>query len=224
MLSASSDQSAWGSGEHHRWTLGQLEGTPSNSQTQPRRRGAHRWGPGEPLAWQVWVGGRCVNTQAQWPPQEPAPAAQVPPGPGSCPSPRQPSRPRPWAPGSPRTCRHGVPPPLSEKGLLMGRMRPRQLAQPYRDAFRGPAPTGEGPPSIPPSARVSPRDTESGVGTRELAAPAVFRRGWSKIDALRIAGPASPQPALISSSHWLINTVSIKTDRHSPPGSRGKPK
>ena len=144
MLSASSDQSAWGSGEHHRWTLGQLEGTPSNSQTQPRRRGAHRWGPGEPLAWQVWVGGRCVNTQAQWPPQEPAPAAQVPPGPGSCPSPRQPSRPRPWAPGSPRTCRHGVPPPAVRERAPDGKNAAAAISPAIPRRIPGPRAHGRG--------------------------------------------------------------------------------
>lgn len=71
-----------------------------------------------PLAWQVRVGGQCVNTQAQWPLQGPRPRCRgLAPGPrpqAPGPSPRQPSlAPPPKGPGrqwSPRTCRHGVPP------------------------------------------------------------------------------------------------------------------
>ena len=72
-----------------------------------------------PLAWQVWVGCRCMNTQAQWPLQGPRPHCRGPglasqallPGSSSV-SQATESPSRPWFPGwpwSPHTCRHGVP-------------------------------------------------------------------------------------------------------------------
>lgn len=217
-----------GCGVRRPWcqTPGQLGGTPANSQTQPRQRETHFWGPGETPGLAAVSGlPMCAHTGPA------APAGTPPPLPRSRPrrqaphpSPRQPSHAR--GPGLLGGC--GLParvamashPPLSEKRLLMRRMWPWQLAQRCRDASCGPALTGDGLPRIPQSARLSLRDTESGVGTQELATRAVFRRGWSKIDALRIAGPASPRPALISSSHQLINTDngSIKTRPGARPG------
>lgn len=217
-----------GCGVHHPWywTLGQLGGTPTNSQIQPWQRETHFWGPGETPGLAAVSGlPMCEHTGPVAPAGTPPPllwsrpCRQAP-----HPSPRQLSCPR----GPGLLGGRGLParvamvshPPLSEKRLLMQRMWPRQLAQRCRDASRGPAVTGDGLPRIPQSARLSLRDTESSVGTQELATRAVFWRGWSKIDALRIAGPASPRPALISSSHQLINTDngSIKTRPGTRPG------
>ena len=171
-----------------------------------------------PLAWHVWVGGRCVNTQAQGPRRDPAPAAQVP---ARLPGNRVAEALGSWVSAhvSPWRATRAV-----RERAPDGKNAAAAISPAIQRRIPGPRARGRGAAqhsALSPGATQGHGKRRGDSGTRR---PGGFPERMEQIDALRIAGPASPQPALISSSHWLINTVSIKTDRHSPPGSRGKPK